>query len=65
MKYKEFRDSIRNDLRRNPEGKTWAELIESLKLPYSRPCPTWLAEMEKDIGLDRKEKKGRAQLWKL
>jgi len=65
MKYTEFRDSIRNELERNPAGRTWKEIKVSLDLPYQRPCPTWVAELEKNIGLDRSEKKGRELLWRL
>jgi len=65
MKYEEFKESIRTELKRNPEGRTWKELKESLSLPYSRPCPTWTKELEKDISLRRDEKKGRELVWKV
>ena len=60
-----YRDSIEAELRRNPRGLTWKELQDSLGLPYTRPCPTWVARLEKEISLSREGKKGRALLWKL
>jgi hypothetical protein len=65
MRYEEFRDAVRDHLMMNPEGATWKELSEALDLPYERPCPEWVKQLENDIGLDRKEKRGRALLWKL
>jgi hypothetical protein len=65
MKYTEFRDSIRDELRRNPSGKTWKELKSSLDLPYSRPCPNWIRRLEQQIGLERSEKRGNALVWKV
>jgi hypothetical protein len=39
MKYTDYRDSVRTELRRHPAGLTWAELQERLALPYGRPWP--------------------------
>lgn len=65
MKYSEFRDSIRDELQRHKEGKTWFELKKSLNLPYRQPCPEWIGRLELDIGLVRKDKKGNALVWSL
>ncbi|WOO39966.1 hypothetical protein [Rubellicoccus peritrichatus] len=65
MRYSEFKNLIEEDLRANPAGKTWKELKASLSLPYSQPCAEWIAQLELDIGLERKEKKGNALIWKL
>ncbi len=65
MSYSEFRDVIRKQLVKDGSGLTWKELRDSLKLPYDRPCPEWTKKLEKDIGLERKEKRGNALLWKL
>jgi hypothetical protein len=65
MRYEEFRDAVRDHLMLNPEGVTWKELREALDLPYERPCPEWVKRLENDMGLDRKEKMGRALLWKM
>jgi len=65
MKYTTFRDSIRRELARSPSGKTWKEIKKALDLPYDRPCPEWIAQMELDVGLVRKEKKGNALIWRL
>jgi len=65
MRYEEFRDAVRGHLMLNPQGATWKELRDALDLPYERPCPEWVKRLENDMGLDRKEKRGRALLWKL
>ncbi|MAS96450.1 MAG: hypothetical protein CMO55_24945 [Verrucomicrobiales bacterium] len=65
MKYTEFRDTIRDELIRHRDGKTWKELRDELNLPYRSPCPEWVGQLEKDISLDRSEKRGNAFIWKL
>ena len=65
MRYVEFRELIQNELQNNPKGSTWAELKESLKLSYSKPCPTWVKNMEREIGLVRLKGNGRALVWNL
>jgi hypothetical protein len=65
MKYTDFRDSIKNKLGKHPSGLTWRELKESLNLPYSQPCPEWIKNLEIEIGLERKEKKENALIWKI
>ena len=64
MRYIEFRDAIDHALADRPDGMTWKELRDSLELPYRRPCPDWVACLEKEIGLIRRQKKGNAYLWK-
>ena len=65
MKYLEFRELIKAELQRNPPGLTWAELRDRLDLPYIRPCPTWVARMEREVCLFRARGPGRAYLWKI
>lgn len=65
MRYTEFRTAIQKELRRIPNGRTWAELRDSLDLPYERPCPSWTGRLESEIGLVRVRGAGRALLWKL
>jgi hypothetical protein len=65
MRYVEFRNAIEEELRQNPDGLTWAELKERLKLPYERPCPTWIRRMEEEAGLSRARGAGRAYVWKI
>ncbi len=65
MRYVDFRDLIQRELRQNPSGLTWAELKERLSLTYDRPCPTWVARMEQEVGLARMKGSGRAYLWKV
>jgi hypothetical protein len=63
MRYVDFRDSIHATLRRRRRGLTWTELRDRLKLPYDRPCPTWVKQLEQDIGLRRVKGDGRAYAW--
>jgi hypothetical protein len=65
MRYVDFRDFIFEELRKNPKGLTWKELKENLKLPYKRPCQTWIGQLEEDIGLSREKGDGRALVWKV
>jgi hypothetical protein len=63
MRYVEFRDAIWEELRRVPAGLTRAALKARLKLPYTIPCPEWVKQMEREIGLLRKRGSGRAYTW--
>jgi hypothetical protein len=63
MQFVEFRDLIHEELRRNPSGRTWAELKDQLQLPYERPCPTWVRRLEQEIGLVRTKRSGAALFW--
>ena len=65
MRYVEFRDAIQEELKHHGEGWTWKELRHRLKLPYVRPCPTWVSRLEKEIGLERAPGEGRAYVWTL
>ena len=65
MKYTEFRDRIERELKRKRSGATWKELKHRLDLPYDRPCPTWVKQLEDEIGLTRSRNNGRAYVWKL
>ncbi len=65
MRYIEFRESIKKELRRHPEGFTWVELRDRLNLPYDRACPTWVKRMETEIGLVRAKGVGRAYVWRV
>ena len=65
MRYVDFRDRIKNDLRRNPQGFTWRQLKERLDLPYQSPCQEWVKRLEKEIGLKREKGSGRAFIWKV
>jgi hypothetical protein len=65
MKYSEFRDLIRRELEQRPDGITWNDLRDRLALPYDRPCPTWVKQLEDEVGLVRAKGSGRAYLWKL
>jgi hypothetical protein len=65
MRYDEFKKLIENELLRHPAGLTWAQLKTKLNLPYNRPCPTWIMQMEKEIGLSRIKETQRAAVWKI
>lgn len=65
MTYTAFRDTIADALIMHPAGLTWQELRTLLDLPYRQPCPEWLRRLEQEIALERREKKGRALVWKL
>jgi hypothetical protein len=45
MRYTEYRDAIEQELRRNPDGLTWAQFQERLALPYARPYPAWIRRL--------------------
>ena len=44
---------------------TWNELKIALDLPYARPCPEWVKQFEKEIGLVRRKGAGRALVWRV
>ena len=65
MRYENFRNAIRAELRRIPTGLTWPQLQARLALPYARPCPIWVKRLEQEIGLTRPKGPHPAYLWKL
>lgn len=62
--YETFRDRIRAELVRHPEGRTWTQIKGSLRLPQKVPNNGWVRALEKDIGLLRLKSAG-GTLWKL
>ncbi len=64
MTYEEFRDSIQKELKKSPDGLTWTEIREKLKLPQKVPNNKWVRQMEKDIGLLR-VKELRGVVWRV
>jgi len=65
MRYVEFREKIRLCLESAPDGMTWMELCQVAALPYRRPCPEWVKQLELDLGLIRDRRQGRALIWEL
>jgi hypothetical protein len=65
MKYLEFRDAIQHELVDNPGGLTWIQLRKRLSLPYEKPCQTWIAQLEKEIGLKRESRVHGALIWQV
>ena len=53
MAYEEFRDKIKELLEMEPQGLTWTDIRNTLKLPQKVPNNLWVRMMEKDIGLVR------------
>jgi len=64
MSYDDFKTKIQNELKANPDGLTWGELKERLKLPQTVPNNKWVRQMERDIGLLR-VKEARGLIWRL
>jgi len=65
MTYHDFRKTIQRVLRLHPEGLTWRELRAQAGIDSDRACPTWTRRLEAEIGLVRREKKGRQLIWQL
>ena len=65
MRYLDFKESIRRELLAHPSGLTWLQLRDRLSLPYDHPCQTWVAQLEKEIGLERNERIHGAYVWKI
>ncbi|MCP4634539.1 MAG: hypothetical protein GY855_16545 [candidate division Zixibacteria bacterium] len=65
MRYIDFRNSIVDELKRNPQGLTWAEMKKRLNLPYKQPCSEWVKRMEDEDGLSRTKGSGRAYIWRV
>lgn len=66
MTYKEFRDKIQGILKTEPEGLSWTEIRDRLKLPQKVPNNLWVKMMEKDIGLVRTlDNKTAKTIWRL
>jgi bifunctional DNA-binding transcriptional regulator/antitoxin component of YhaV-PrlF toxin-antitoxin module len=66
MSYEEFRDKISSILKTEPNGLSWSEIRDGLKLPQKVPNNLWVRMMEKDIGLVRKlDNKTAKTIWRL
>jgi hypothetical protein len=65
MRFVEFKERIKAKLIEHPEGLTWDQLKDQLELPYDRPCPTWVLQLEKEIGLTRSREVHHSFTWKL
>jgi hypothetical protein len=63
MTYLEFKSAIETTLRRKHAGATWKELRIAARLPYDRPCPEWMRNLEREIGLVRRKDTGRELIW--
>lgn len=60
MAYEEFKQIIKDELEKTPDGLTWTQIRERRPELYQRfPANQWVRQMEKDIGLVREKVKGR------
>ncbi len=65
MNYEEFKQIIKEELTKAPEGLTWSQIRERRPELYQRfPANQWVRQMEKDIGLTRSKKAGKTY-WRL
>jgi len=64
MTYEEFKQIIKEELEKAPNGLTWTQIRERRPELYQRfPANQWVRRLEKDIGLVRERIKGRT-VWK-
>ena len=60
MTYEEFKQMIKDELEKAPDGLTWTQIRERRPELYQRfPANQWVRQMEKDIGLVREKVKGK------
>lgn len=65
MTYEEFKQIIKEELQKAPDGLTWTQIRERRPEIYQKfPANQWVRQMEKDIGLIRSKKSGKT-LWRL
>lgn len=65
MAYEEFKQIIKEELEKAPNGLTWTQIRERRPELYQRfPANQWVRQMEKDIGLIREKIKGKVY-WRL
>ena len=65
MTYEEFKQIIKEELEKAPNGLTWSQIRERRPELYQKfPANQWVRQMEKDIGLIRSRKAGKV-IWKL
>ncbi len=63
LTYEDFRDKIREALKRGP--LTWTEIRTAAKLPQKFPNNKWVRQMEQDIGLKRSKDAHGIIKWKI
>ena len=64
IKYNNFRDKVKNSLQGEKYGLKWNQTRKNGQIEYTRPCYTWIKELEEEIGLIP-ERKGKYVYWKL
>jgi len=64
MKYEEFKEKIREILKKYPKGLGWSEIREIGKFPQKVPNNKWVKKLEKEISLRREKVKGKL-IWKI
>lgn len=65
MSYEKFKQIIKEELKKSPDGLTWTQIRERRPEIYQKfPANQWVAQMEKDIGLVRSKRAGKT-IWTL
>lgn len=65
MTYEEFKQIIKEELQKAPDGLTWTQIRKRRPEIYQKfPANQWVRRMEKDIGLIRSREKEKT-LWGL
>ena len=65
MTYEEFKQIIKEELEKSPEGLTWTRIKERRPELYQRvPNNLWVRMLETDIGLIREKVEGKT-IWRL
>lgn len=65
MTYEEFRDTIKQTLRKAKQPLTWTEIRTTAKLPQALPNNQWVRRMETDIDLKREKDTHGVIHWQL
>jgi len=65
MTYEEFKQIVKEELEKAPDGLTWSQIRERRPELYQKfPANQWVRRMEKDIGLTRSTLAGKT-IWRL
>jgi len=65
MSYEDFRDTIKQTLKKAKQPLTWTEIRTTAGLPQALPNNQWVRRMETDIGLKREKDKHGVIHWQL
>jgi predicted Zn-ribbon and HTH transcriptional regulator len=65
MDYEDFRDKVKQALKKAKRPLTWTEVRTAAELPQAFPNNKWVHQLEKDIGLKREKDKSGVIHWQL